>query len=267
MDAVQSASFVAGEVAADAKTAVRTLAVIDDDDLSREVLGLIGEEAGFAVRSFGSGEEAIAALDGVTKAKFILCDMQMPGICGIALAEKLRGVCGTGTVLLAMSGSKVAPEKLIGYDGFLLKPFSADELRSMCNGRAEQLSADAGDGAAILNETVFGNFARGMPAGQVFGLYKMCLDDCRRRLTTMRHALEIGDDPAYRRAAHAIKGGCGMVGAIELAKLADAMESGGLPPDHDAAALDHFVAASERLGRMLERKAKGDRADSSAVRP
>jgi CheY-like chemotaxis protein len=267
MDAVESESLTARDAMGDGTNAVRTLFVIDDDDISREVLCLIAEEAGFAVRSFASGEEAIATLEGLAMPKFILSDMQMPGICGQALAEMLRGVCGTGTLLLAMSGSTVAREQLAGYDGFLLKPFSADELRTMCDERAVQRSADTGDGAVILNETVFENFARGMAAGQVFGLYKMCLDDCKRRLTTMRHAIEIGDDAAYRRSAHAIKGGCGMVGAVELAKLADAMERSGLPAEHDAALLDDFLAACTRLGRMLEHKASGERADSSAVRP
>jgi HPt (histidine-containing phosphotransfer) domain-containing protein len=191
----------------------------------------------------------------------------MPGVSGSELAEQLRGVCGEGTTLLAMSGSEVAQEKLGGYDGFLLKPFSADELKSACDQTTLQATADSGGETVILNEAVFENFARSMPAGQVFGLYKMCLDDSGRRLTAMRQAVETGDDAAYRRAAHAIKGGCGMVGAVELAKLAAEMENAGVPAEHDVTPLDHFLAASARLGRMLDSKARGMQTDATAVRP
>jgi hypothetical protein len=45
-----------------------------------------------------------------------------------------------------------------------------------------------------------------------------------------------------------------MVGALELAKLADDMERRGLPLLHDETPLDQFVAASARLKRMLEAK-------------
>jgi len=95
----------------------------------------------------------------------------------------------------------------------------------------------------------------------------MCLTDSARRLTAMRQALMAGDDAAYRRGAHAIKGGCGMVGAVELAKLAAEMEIIGLPAEHDATPFDRFLAASARLERMLENKASGVRAGDAEVGP
>jgi len=245
----------------------RRIVVIDDDDLSREVLTLIAMEAGFEVESFASGEQALLALDRQPTPSAVLADIQMPGISGEALAEQLRRVCGGAITLLAMSGSKVAQPKLAGYNGFLLKPFSADELSAACERRAAQAAASANAGEPILNEAVFENFARSMPAGQVFGLYEMCLTDSARRLMAMRQASMAGDDAAYRRGAHAIKGGCGMVGAVELAKLAAEMEIIGLPAEHDATPFDRFLAASARLERMLENKASGVRAGDAEVGP
>jgi len=267
MEVVDSTSVVTGSAPPDGEKALRRIIAIDDDDLSREVLTLIALEAEFEVETFPSGEEALAALAGMQKPATILTDMQMPGISGLALAERLRSVCGEGTKLLAMSGSKVAEEKLAAYDGFLLKPFSVDELKAACDRTIMRGSAESSDGTAILDEAVLANFARSMPGGQVFGLYKMCLDDSGKRLTAMRRAMEAGDDAAYRRAAHAIKGGCGMVGAVELAKLAAEMEDAGLAAEHDRTPLDHFLAASARLGRMLENKALGIEADALPIRP
>jgi CheY-like chemotaxis protein/HPt (histidine-containing phosphotransfer) domain-containing protein len=252
---------------ADEVTHLRRIILIDDDDLSREVLTLIAGEAGCEVESFASGEEALAALAGLPKPAAILADMQMPGISGAALAAQLRERCDDPTILLAMSGSDVAAEKLEGYDGFLLKPFSADELRIALDQRALQAKADSGASGVLLNEAVFDHFARSMPASQLFRLYDLCLEDSGKRVTAMRKALETGDGEAYRRAAHAIKGGCGMVGAVELATLAAIMEKTGLPTEPDAAPLDLFMAASERLRRMLDNKARGIQADATAVRP
>lgn len=233
------------------------IVVIDDDDLSREVLTLIAAEAGFEVESFSSGEDALTTLGAAAKPSAILADIQMPGISGRALAQELRNLCGEGTTLLAMSGSQVAQDQLSGYDAFLLKPFSADALKLACDRSSLQAMADSDDSEVILNEAVFENFARSMPVDRVFELYKLCLADSRKRLTTMQHACEIGDDTAYRGAAHAIKGGCGMVGAVELARLAAQMENCGLGAENVIQLLDHFLVAWVRLERMLDIKAGG----------
>jgi CheY-like chemotaxis protein len=215
-----------GSAGSDGERAEQLLIVIDDDELSRDVLTLIARDGGFCVESFASGEDALNALATAVAGRgqmTILTDLQMPGICGEALAEKLRGMVGSGTKLLAMSGSEPAAGMPSGYDAFLLKPFSADELKSACHERRMQAAADVVEAAGILDERVFEHFARSMAVSQVFALYRMCLDDSAKRVVAMRQAVDDGDDGAYRRAAHAIKGGCGMVGAIELARLAAAL--------------------------------------------
>ena len=251
-------------------TGVRSLVLVDDDDLSLAVLGLIADEAHFTPQTFVCGEDAlswIAAADAGPVA--VVTDMQMPGIAGEALARQLRQVCPPETVILAMSGSQVSADAVRSFDGFLLKPFSAGELQAACQCRPSSAEIRFEPGAAILNDAVYENFARAMPPGQVAGLYQMCLDDAKKRLATMRQANVARDDAEYRRAAHAIKGGCGMVGALELAALAAAMEDGGLPAlvrdGPDDAPLELFLAASARLGRMLELKASTPREIKPAV--
>jgi CheY-like chemotaxis protein/HPt (histidine-containing phosphotransfer) domain-containing protein len=252
------------------EAAVRRMVLIDDDDLSREVLELIAADAGFEARSFESGEAALEHLEAAAdsgKPAVVLSDLQMPGITGSALAEKLRAVRGPGTLLLAMSGSAVAEEKLAGFDGFLLKPFSAEELAAACERKASSAKAlaEPQSSVAVLNEAVYENFARSMPAAQVAGLYKMCIDDAYKRLRTMRGAMAARDDAGYRRAAHALKGGCGMVGAVELALLAAEMETHGLENVYDETPIARFVAASERLERMLEDKSSHYRAEAVTI--
>jgi HPt (histidine-containing phosphotransfer) domain-containing protein len=106
--------------------------------------------------------------------------------------------------------------------------------------------------AVILNQAVYASFAASMPPAKVHALYTMCLDDAERRLRTMEAASEARDADAYIRAAHAIKGGCGMVGAVELAALAGTMEMDGLPEVDSKAPFGGFLAAIRRLRRMLD---------------
>jgi CheY-like chemotaxis protein len=233
--------------------------LIDDDDLSREVLGLIAAEAEFATISFASGEDALAHLSAAESPFAILADMQMPGVHGNELAKWLRAACGSQSVLLAMSGSPVPDEQTAGFDGFLLKPFSSQDLLAACERTPRSLAREESkNDNAILDPAVYAKFARSLPPAQLAGLYAMCLSDARKRIETMRRALVERDDDLYRRSAHAIKGGCGMVGAIELARLAAAMEREGMAAIvegvTDEASLTEFLAASFRLERMLDRK-------------
>ena len=241
--------------APDRKPAAAALWIVDDDDLTRELIGLIAADAGLTAESFVSGEEVLAHLaSAFAGPATVLCDLQMPGLSGADLAARLRTLCGPETLLLAMSGSQPAAA-VSGYDGFLLKPFSADDLRRACE-RAHpgpaSVQQDAASGRLALDRTTYEKFAAAMPPAQVAGLYALCLDDAAQRLEKMRTALAARDDAAWRRLAHAIKGGCAMVGALELAHLASQMEENGLPPVNDDAPLLRFVDASQRLRRMLK---------------
>jgi HPt (histidine-containing phosphotransfer) domain-containing protein len=69
----------------------------------------------------------------------------------------------------------------------------------------------------------------------------------------MQLASEARDAEKFRAAAHSIKGGCGMVGAIELARIAADFERQGLPAVHTVVPFQQFLEASARLRGMLER--------------
>jgi CheY-like chemotaxis protein/HPt (histidine-containing phosphotransfer) domain-containing protein len=237
--------------------AAKRLILIDDDLLTREVLTLLVSEAGFHPAAYASGEEALEALTrqglpGANPPHAILCDMQMDGICGNPLAVRLRSACGPATTILAMSGTAVSPPMVQSFDGFLLKPFSVGKLQAALAGTAARREAAPPAFAVPLNLEIYRSFRASMTAEQLGKLYAMSLDDAERRIGLMRQAASEGDSTAYRRVAHAIKGGCGMVGAAELAFIAARMEEGGLEDIDNIGACDEFLAASERLRRILD---------------
>ena len=231
------------------------LVIVDDDLLTREVLSLLAAEGGFTVETYGSGEEVLEALKGAPAPDVILADMQMAGVSGDSLARLLRSVCPR-TTLFAMSGTTVTAEHTSGFDGFLLKPFSLDDLRAAI-GR-NPAAAVTTDTAGILKQSVFRAFSRSMTLEQLRQLYAMSLDDADARVATLRQAQAANDAAAYRRAAHAIKGGCGMIGALQLARIAGQMEEEGPAlRKKGSRSIDHsdpcaeFLAASAHLRRIL----------------
>ena len=225
--------------------------VVDDDAVSGEVLALLLHQAGYRVETVDLGEAAMLHLQTAGPSPHVvLADLQMPGITGNELARRLRGLCDADTKLLAMSGSAPDDDSTRDYDGFLLKPFAMEALAAAIGGKADATKAPNGATAAVLDESVYSKLAVSMRPPQLDQLYALCLSDAEQRLGGMRQASAKGDDAAFRRAAHAIKGSCGMVGALELQTLATSMEERGLSDDH-VASLDEFAMACERLRGML----------------
>jgi len=226
--------------------------VIDDDALSREVLTLLLDAAGYIVESADSGEAAISLLQSAhTLPHAILTDLQMPGITGDDLAQRLRLRCGSTTTILAMSATALEDHSTRNFDGFLLKPFTIGAFTAALAGiAAKPTRGSQTKDIAVLDETTYRKLAASMRPQQLEQLYALCLADIDSRLTKMRSAAASGNDATYRAEAHAVKGSCGMVGAIELQTLATSMEKRGLGDDH-VASLKEFPLAARRLRRIL----------------
>lgn len=226
--------------------------VVDDDPLSREVLTVLLEHAGYAVETADSGDQALLNLRSAhTPPQVVLTDLKMPGASGDQLAQSLRGLCGPRTALVAMSASTPDDGSARKFDAFLLKPFTIDALAAAIAGKGAEMAGEPNPSTApVLDEVVYRRLAGSMRRPQLEQLYALCLADAEKRSRAMRLAASDLDDAAYRREAHAIKGGCGMVGALELQTLATSMETRGLSDDH-VASLKEFIVACERLRGML----------------
>jgi CheY-like chemotaxis protein len=226
--------------------------VIDDDELSRDLLALLLTREGHTVEAAGSGDAAITALDATASTpSLILVDLQMPGLSGSALARRLREVCRDTARLLAMSASAPPEGSLAGFDGFLRKPFSMDALYASLESQANtSQEPESLENSPVLDLDIYRKLEAAMSAEKLAQLYALCLNDVARRVAVMREAAEKSDDDTYQREAHAIKGGCGLVGALELQSIAAKEENVGITANH-VATLAEFSLACKRLERML----------------
>lgn len=233
--------------------------VVDDDALNREVLALLLENAGYTVETEDSGDAAIQHLKVAPDSppSVVLADLQMPGIAGDDLARELRRICGSSTILLAMSGSVPTAGIADGFNGFLLKPFTMGELsRAIAAHGSDVKKRKAAPGSnvahelRVLDSIIYDKLAASMRHERLEQLYQLCLSDVEERVTRMMQSASYNDGVAFKKEAHAIKGSAGMLGAIELQSRAALLEEHGIDANH-VASLEELRVACSRLHRIL----------------
>jgi CheY-like chemotaxis protein len=241
--------------------------LIDDDMVSREVMATVLTMSGYAVHS---AEGGAAALELLAQEEFvpevILVDAQMPGLSGASLIGELRA--HSRATIFVMSASQ-APEKAAAADGFLLKPFGAEELGRLLEDRGAQTAPaepemDPDD--PVVNAEILAQLRAMMPEKGVRQIYAAVVADLGRRLTMLEAALAAGDTGQMNRIGHAIKGGCGMAGAVQAARLGARIEAlgtgsagrqGGNDLDNSTRLLADLRRATASLERMLEAEFPG----------
>lgn len=230
--------------------ATNRILVVEDDPMSLELLDVLLTQEGFTVTGCGSGDDAVASLTQQPEIGIVLTDLQIPGLRGPALAAALRRATPSHLRIFAMSAT--APEhRLPGFDAFLLKPLSIDRFLSLVRGSGTHRVAVPQE-SHLLDETIYRRMSAAMPVAQLRATYEFALNDALSRITGMRTAFAENDNSTFRRQAHAIKGGCAMVGAVELASIASIFERNGITGKQVGTDLDEFALAVERLRRMLE---------------
>ena len=186
----------------------------------------------------------------------ILMDAQMPGLSGTKLIAELRG--RTSARIYAISGSNAPPEVASAADGFLLKPFNAESLRKLIEGyQAEAGPTLLDPGEPVISTEVLSQLRKVMPEPAVRQIYTAVVNDLTLRIEALGVAIAKGDAAEIRRIGHAIKGGCGMAGALQAAHLGALLEATPLGAkdnqlDNSALLLSDLRAAAQGLERMLD---------------
>jgi len=244
----------------DARRKLPTLLLIDDDLVSREVTATVLTMSGYTVHTAVDGEMALKALAGRDcRPDAILMDAQMPGLSGTRLIAELRG--RTKARIYAISGSNASEEVAAAADGFLQKPFGAEALGKLLEGHrapgALPPRSRIDPNEPVVNAETLIQFRGMMSEAAVREIYVAVVADLGKRLQALETAIARGDSAEVRRIGHAIKGGCGMAGALQAARLGALFEEISLDPesnhlDNSMALLSDLRASARSLERMLE---------------
>jgi len=100
--------------------------IVEDDEDSRYVYGIILEDYGFEVAMATSGDEGLRMAQRTHPAA-ILMDVSIPGMDGWAVTERLKAVPDTAGIPIIIITAHAFPEDVtraetVGCDGFLTKP-------------------------------------------------------------------------------------------------------------------------------------------------
>lgn len=117
--------------------------IVDDEPLARaRMAALLGECADVeVVGNVGDGEAALAAL-GELQPDALLLDINMPGIDGVALAQRLAGRARPQVIFCTAYEAHALAAFELGAADYLLKPVRLERLRDALQ-RAQRRLADA----------------------------------------------------------------------------------------------------------------------------
>lgn len=228
-----------------------TVLIIDDDMVSREVMATVLTMSGYTVHTAERGNQAVEMLDERACApEVILMDTQMPGLSGTDLIRQLR--TRSNAVLYAISGSHAPAAVMEGTDGFLMKPFGPEALQRVLEQHTQEVIVAAVNRVPVIHSETLAQWRALMPDRAVGDIYRAVVADLERRFAALEEAIAEGNSAEVKRIGHAIKGGCGMAGAQQAAKLGEQLETGGDDLVSSAGVLDQLRLATEGLKRMLD---------------
>jgi CheY-like chemotaxis protein len=223
----------------------KRLLLAEDNDTNRSLVLRSLEPLGAAIDSVRTGRAALeAAL--ATEYDVILMDCQMPELDGFEAAAAIRQGerPGRRVPIVALTANALYGDRerclAAGMDDYLPKPFSVAELRHKVRlwmlPEPVPLTVAAPSPALVISEAAPEGSSAAIDARRlhelathggrslVEELAAIFVADARRRLSDLLAAIRAGDAPDLRRAAHALKGASGNVGATRLCELAASLE-------------------------------------------
>ncbi|HEX3893206.1 MAG TPA: response regulator [Terracidiphilus sp.] len=230
-----------------------TVLLVDDDLISREVIATILTMSGHTLHTASDGLSAVAMLEeSKCEPQVILVDVQMPGLNGAKLIEKLRTLSDAS--IYAISGSGLPADLETVVDGFLLKPFSPESLQKLLdqNDRTASHRTEVTIEEPVVSAKILSQFRQMMPEPTVREVYVAVVSDLKKRGVALEEAIARKDAVAVRRIGHTIKGGCGMAGARQAARLGGLLEAESDDLNNSASIRHELKLAQENLERMLE---------------
>lgn len=239
--------------------------VVEDNDVNRELLGIMLEQLGHQVTAAGDGEDAIAACEG-GHFDVVLMDLNLPRIGGIEATRRIlhrfaeraadRDAAPAPTIIALTASVSDADRAMCaaaGMRGFLTKPatvFSLDAaLREAMQGRepAPERSAltHTVNGERLLDEETLTSLADlESRASEPFleRLIARFLQGLPDDVAAVRARWIAADARATAARAHALAGAASAVGASALARAARAVNE--TPDEATIAGMDSMAAAT-----------------------
>ena len=220
--------------------------LVEDNLVNQQVAVRMMERMGYKADTVKHGREALDTL-ALSKYDIVLMDCQMPEMDGYSATREFRRREGSvrhttiiGVTAHALNGDREDCIKA-GMDDYLAKPVTPQDMVEVLDRWVLKINHLSGNGNAVpgaagptdsdkatLDERVLAELRECERPGEssfVAHLIEIFLEDLNRRLAEIRDALSEGDAERIRRAAHALKGASGELGAARLRELCSRLEA------------------------------------------
>lgn len=148
--------------------------VVDDDESVRGAVSSLLEQAGYAVLSAATGEEALEIAAHETPSLVVL-DICLPGVSGYQVCVDLRARFGAGLPIVFISAARTESYDrvaglLVGGDEYFSKPLSRDEFLIRVHrliARSTPLNPDVTDQLTNREQDVLRLLAEGKASSEI----------------------------------------------------------------------------------------------------
>jgi two-component system, sensor histidine kinase and response regulator len=256
--------------------------LVEDNQVNQQVALRMIERMGYKADAVANGREALETLARL-EYDVVLMDCQMPEMDGYGATREIRRREGGSrhTTIIGVTAHALAGDRedclKAGMDDYLAKPVTPQDLVEVLDRwvlKIHRSNSDGGPGSPSVEPARTVPIVSGLPTiddqvlarlrafddqGEstfVSGLIRMFLADLRLRLEEIRSASAAGNAHAVNRAAHALKGASGELGAARMRELCARLEE-----DTAKGSLND----TEELIRALEEEANHVRVAMEAV--
>jgi two-component system response regulator MtrA len=129
--------------------------VVDDDTALAEMIGIVLRSEGFDPVFCVDGAQAVDAFRQASP-DLVLLDLMLPGLDGIAVAERIRSFSGTPIIMLTAKSdtADVVRGLETGADDYMVKPFNPKELVARVRARLRPSTAAATSQSVQIGDLV-----------------------------------------------------------------------------------------------------------------
>ncbi|HEV2473646.1 MAG TPA: Hpt domain-containing protein, partial [Chthonomonadales bacterium] len=223
----------------------------DEDMISREVVATLLTMNGYTLHTAADGAAAFQMLEsGACHPQVILLDLSTERREHAEWMRGLRRRCAAA--LFAIGTVEPGQELRAAADGFLKKPLTLEALEMLLVDKQSFSLAARIAAEPIVQAATLAQFRQLMPEPTVREIYLAVSADLHKRIPELREAIRLKDPQQIRRIGHAIKGGCGMAGALQAARAGALLEEQGEDLEKAAVLTGELQGALERMEGTLE---------------
>jgi len=206
--------------------------VVDDNAVNQMLAESQLARLGMSAVVVGTGEAAVELLAKGDGPELVLMDYHLPGINGLEATRRIRAQEATTSrrsVIIGVTAAATAADRKAceeaGMDDFLAKPVSLAVLGEALR-RWVQHVPTVGELPSNVDVAVLDSLAVDLgDATVVTELVRTFLDELHGRRTAVAEACDRGDLDDVHRASHTLKSSSFLLGAIDLARACQRMES------------------------------------------